>query len=414
MIRTQSGIMGNSESPFHLVPNSRTTDSLKTAIETLTAFAYERDSIFINIKDITGEKTPLWLTSGKEDLNRYWVKNSKNDSITLWVGNPSKHEIALILEEDVNVERLEKKMVDDIPFTTIAPDRNLAKIKPLKEIPIYWKYDFITSYSLNENYLSKYWAQGGESSLSSMLDVNTKSEYNNKETKIKWINTGRLRYGTTWTDDQGFRTTTDIFEINSQYNRVLREKIDFSSVLYFKSQVAKGYNYPNDSVVVSRFLNPGSFTVGMGMEYKPNKKTSINFSLLSYRNTFVLDTVTINQTAHGIEKDKRSRQEMGGQLLVKNSMTLLKDMEISNTVRLFSNYLEKPQNVDIDWEMSVEKQISWYFKIRLNLHLIYDDDILFPLYDKNDEPVLLPDGSPKKAPKAQFNQLLGLTLVFRI
>jgi len=247
-----------------------------------------------------------------------------------------------------------------------------------------------------------------------MLDINTKSEYNNKETKIKWVNTGRLRYGTTWTDDQGFRTTTDIFEINSQYNKVIREKIDFSSVLYFKSQVAKGFNYPNDSVVVSRFLNPGSFTIGAGMEYKPNKKTSINFSILSYRNTFVLDTATINQTVHGIEKNKRSRQEMGGQLLFKNSMTLLKDMEISNTVRLFSSYLDKPQNVDIDWEMSVEKQISWYFKIRLNLHLIYDDDILFPLKDNNDQPILLPDGSPKKAPKAQFNQLLGLTLVFRI
>lgn len=414
MIRSQKGFVGNIESPFHIVPSSRMADSLKTAIETLTTYSYERDSTLINIKDIAGKTTPMWLTTGKDDLFRYWVKNTKNDSITLWVGNPSKNEIALILEEDVNVERLEKKMVDDIPFTTISPDRNLAKLNPLKEIPIYWKYELISSYSLNENYLSKYWAQGGESSLSSMLDINTKSEYNNKETKIKWVNTGRLRYGTTWTDAQGFRTTTDIFEINSQYNKVLRDKIDFSSVLYFKSQVAKGYNYPNDSVVVSRFLNPGSFTIGLGMEYKPNKKTSINFSFLSYRNTFVLDTAAINQTVHGIEKNKRSRQEMGGQMLIKNNLTLLKDMEISNTVRLFSSYLDKPQNVDIDWEMSVEKQISWYFKIRLNLHLIYDDDILFPLKDDNDEPILLPDGSPKKAPQAQFNQLLGLTLVFRI
>jgi hypothetical protein len=89
-------------------------------------------------------------------------------------------------------------------------------------------------------------------------------------------------------------------------------------------------------------------------------------------------------------------------------------MEISNTVRLFSSYLDKPQNVDIDWEMSLEKQISWYFKIRLNLHLIYDDDILFPIKDENNEPILLPDGSPKKGPRTQFNQLLGLTLVFKI
>ncbi|MDD4385492.1 MAG: DUF3078 domain-containing protein [Bacteroidales bacterium] len=415
MIRTRKAFTVINESPFHIVPNSRMTDSLKTAIETLTAFTSSRDSILINVNDRQGNKKHLWLTSGKEDLHRYWVKNSKNDSITIWIGNPSKHNIVLSLEEDVNIERLEKRMVDDIPFTTARPDRQLAKLKPLKEIPVYWSYGIVGAYSLNENFFSNYWAQGGESSLTSMLDINAQAEYSNKESKLNWATTGRLRYGTTWTEDKGFRTSTDIVEVNSQYNKVLREKIDLSSIFYFKSQVAEGKNYSNDPpTVVSKFLNPGAITIGVGLEFKPNKKTSINFSPLSYRNTFVLDTATINQTVHGIDKGKRTKQEMGGQLLAKNSLTLFKDMEIKNTVRLFSSYLNKPQNVDVDWEMSVEKQISVYFKIRLNLHLIYDDDILFPIVNSKDEPVMLPSGFQKKAPRAQFNQLLGLTLVLKI
>jgi hypothetical protein len=407
-------LVADEQSPFYIVPNKRMPDSLRVAVKTLIDYSINRDSILLQINDIAGHKTPLWLTSGKEDIFRYWVKNSKNDSITVWIGNPSRRNLTLALEEDINVERLERKMVDDVPFTTLKPDRSLARVKPLKEIPIYWSKLLTSAFSLNQNYLSKYWAKGGESSFSSMLDVNARTEYNNREAKTKWLSTGRLRYGTTWTDDHGFRTNTDIIEMNSQVNKVIIDKLDFSSGLYFKTQAAKGYNYPNDSVTVSKFLNPGAFTLGIGLEYKPNKKTSINFSPLSYRNTFVLDTANINQKAHGIDFDKRVRNEMGGQLVVRNSITILKDLNITNSVRLFSNYLKKPQNVDVDWEMSLEKQISWYFRVKLNFHLVYDDDILFPILGDDDKPILLPDGSEKRAPRAQFNQFLGLTFSFRI
>jgi hypothetical protein len=89
-------------------------------------------------------------------------------------------------------------------------------------------------------------------------------------------------------------------------------------------------------------------------------------------------------------------------------------LNITNAIRLFSNYIDKPQNVDVDWEMNIDKQINWLFTIRLNLHLIYDDDIRFPVLDANNEPVLLPDGSPRKVAKTQFNQFLGLTLSLRL
>ncbi len=176
--------------------------------------------------------------------------------------------------------------------------------------------------------------------------------------------------------------------------------------------MAKGYNYPNDSVVVSKFLNPGTFTVGLGVEYKPFKNTSFNFSLLSYKNTFVLDTANIDQTLHGIASDKRIRQEMGGQILIKNKISILSDLEISNSIRLFSGYLNKPQNIDVDWEINFKQKINWYFTIILNLHMIYDDDIRFPALDEDDQPILNPDGSTKKIPLMQFKQFLGLSFLF--
>ena len=90
----------------------------------------------------------------------------------------------------------------------------------------------------------------------------------------------------------------------------------------------------------------------------------------------------------------------------------MEDMTMSNTLRLFSNFLNNPQNIDVDWEMIVDKKISWFLTIRLNLHLIYDDDTRFPVFDSNDQPVLLPDGSQKKSPRAQFQEFLGLSVLF--
>ena len=387
-------------------------DSLKRAVETLLSFTNRRDSILLYFSDIQGDKTPFWLTMGKDDLYRYWVKNNNNDSITLWMGNPSKRNISLTLEEDVNLKRMTKQPVEDIPIAVVKPDWSLAKVKPLEEIPVYWDYDFSSSFILNQTFLSN-WSKGGENSFSSLLDIEGTAEYTDTESKTKWTNSGRIKFGTIISEEQGFRTNTDMLELNSKYNKVIKDKIDFSSVFYFKTQLARGFNYPNDSVVVSKFLNPGTFTIGAGLEYKPFKKTTLNFSPLSYKNTFVTDTATIDQTLHGIGEEKKARQEMGGQLVIKNKLSLLEDLSITNSIRLFSNYLDKPQNVDVDWEMNIDKRINWYFRILLNLHLIYDDDVRFPVLGENDEPVKLPDGSVKKVPKTQFKQFLGLTFSFK-
>jgi len=94
-------------------------------------------------------------------------------------------------------------------------------------------------------------------------------------------------------------------------------------------------------------------------------------------------------------------------------VNILEDLNVSNSLRLFSAYLNNPENIDIDWEMNIEKSLGLYFSIKLNLHMIYDDDILFTVLDKNKEPVLLPNGSEKKSPKMQFKEFMGLTLSFK-
>jgi hypothetical protein len=358
-----------------------------------------------------GHLTPLWLTQGKEGASRFWVKNFSNDSITIWVGNPAPKEISLLLEEDVNIYRLRKEEVADLEEFVELPDRSLASVTMLNPEPIYWDRSISSVFSMNQTYLSN-WSKGGESSFSTMIDVLGEATYNNKEARTQWISTMRINFGTLSTKENGFRKNNDLFEINSKFNGNAWGKIGMSASFYMKNQLAKGYNYPNDSVVVSKFLNPATLTLGLGFEYKPFKNTTLNVAPLSYRNTFVLDTAHIDQTKQGIDKGKKSKQELGTQLVLISKMAPFKDLSVENRLRLFSSYLNNPQNVDVDWEVIMDQKINWFFTIRLNLHLVYDDDIRFPVLDSEGDPIILPDGSEYKVAKAQFKEFIGLSLQF--
>ena len=87
------------------------------------------------------------------------------------------------------------------------------------------------------------------------------------------------------------RKNVDLIETNSKLNHKAFGKFDFSGILLFKTQLAPGYNYNTDPATkVSKFLNPATLTLGFGLDYKPNKNTSINFSPFSYKGTFMTDT----------------------------------------------------------------------------------------------------------------------------
>ncbi len=406
-------MVANEDSPFYILPNEKMTDSLKFAVEELLHYTVERDSVQLLISDINGHKTPFWIGAGKQDLYRFWVKNYRNDSITIWMGNPARNNLSLYLEDEVNINRMTKKVIDDVPFTLAQAETSLAEIETLKKVPIFWEYDLATSFAFSQALLSKYWAKGGQSSISTLIDIKGEAKYNDTRKKQKWISSGRLKYGSIFSGDYGLRTNTDIFEINSQYNKVIQGKFDFSTVFYMKNQISKGYNYPNDSVAVSKFLNPGTFTIGIGVEYKPFKHTQINFSLLSYKNTFVLDTAVINQTHHGIQADRRTKQELGGQLVMKNKLTIMKGLEINNSLRMFASYSARPMNIDFDWEINLKKQFTWFFAVSANFHMIYDKDILFSITDDMDQPVLLPDGKQLKEPRLQFREFVGVSVAFK-
>jgi len=160
-------------------------------------------------------------------------------------------------------------------------------------------------------------------------------------------------------------------------------------------------------------MNPVILTLGIGLDYKPDKFTSINFSPLSYKATFVPDTSDIDQTKYGVAADRRSKHEPGASFMISNEFRPVKNIVITNRLQLFTNYINNPLNVDVDWEMILQANLNWFTDVRLNTHLIFDDDTKTLVFDKENNPVMGEGGVQKKTARIQFKELLGLSFVFR-
>jgi hypothetical protein len=400
--------------PFRYYRYPGQSDSIKAAVNVLLGYLESRDSTMIHFTGANGREYPLWLNSKSDMMVRYWLKNDLNDSVTVWIGSRARNTIGLYLENGVIFRRPTKQgNVSQARIDIKAQDNTrLVDVRKIITRTIYWKYRTEASFALNQGFVSN-WVKGGENSISTALDVTWYADYNNKPMLLSSNHFVRLKYGLIASGQDGIRKNIDLFETNSKLNHKAFGKFDFSAIMLFKTQVSKGYNYPNDTIPVSKFLNPAILTLGFGLDYKPDKFTSINFSPLSYKATFVRDTAVIDQTRYGIAANRRSKHEPGASFMITNEFRPVKTVTVTNRLQLFTNYINNPMNIDVDWEMILQANLNWFTDVRLNTHLIFDDDTKTLVFDRDKNPVLGSDGLQKKTARAQFKELLGFSFIFR-
>jgi hypothetical protein len=405
----------SSRQPFKIYRYPFKSDSIALAVKELMSQISKGDSTEINIRGASGAVIPVWLNSRSDRMERYWLRNDYGDSAIVWIGSTGRDTIGLFLEEGIMFRRPSKQTNIsnaqlNLRHVNSGTLQNVAKVY-IK--PRFWKYRTENNFLLNQTYLTN-WASGGQSSLSFALDAFGYGDYRNDKLKLTSTNFIRIKYGLVKPGREKIRKSVDQFEINTKLNHKAFGKFDFSGTLIFKTQLTGTYDYPNDSVYVSNFMNPANLTIGLGLDFKPNKKTSINFAPLSYRGTYLTDTVHYDRKKYGIPAGKHSLHEPGISLQVTNEFSPFKMITITNRLQLFTSYISKPSpNYVIDWEMIATSKLNWFTDVRLNTHLIYDDKILIPLVDKNGKPVLGLNGVQRKAKRTQFKELIGLSFVFR-
>lgn len=257
-----------------------------------------------------------------------------------------------------------------------------------------WNYGGISGINLNQVSLSN-WAAGGENAVGFDVLINYSADY--KKNKHLWQNRLEMAYGLNQTESDGSKKTNDKLYYSSTYGYEMTKSLYLSAMLNFNTQFAKGYDYKTDPrTYISRFMSPGYLTTGLGLTWNPKAWVTATFSAISWRGTFVDSKILSDEGAFGVEPGEHLFSEMGGNLKVEMKYEFLKNMTIYSRVDLFSNYLEKPQNVDVRWDVQLNMTVNKWFSANISTNMIYD----------NDTKIAQKDGS--KGPRLQFKESLGI------
>lgn len=232
------------------------------------------------------------------------------------------------------------------------------------------------------------WAAGGDPSVAADFQFNYSIDYK-KDARL-WQNRLELAYGLNRTESNGLRKTNDKIYFSSSYGHKVYDQLYVSALVKFNTQFANGYDYgvalPEGGYKqTSGFMAPAYFSGGLGVEWNPKSWLSVNASPATWKATVVNDEVL--RPIYGLDT-KPTRHEFGGNVKIEMKGTIWGDLSGYTRLNLFSNFLDQPQNVDVDWTMRLDLKINKWLSANVNFHAIYDDDIHIPQPDGSSYPCL--------------------------
>jgi hypothetical protein len=386
-------------------------DSISAVLGTLAEYADFIDSTKVTMYNLSGNSTEIGLKSSEERFARFWLKNVQNDSLSVLVKSVGKSGMFMLIDDGVTISRYKPKETKEFDFRSL--EKNISSLTAVGkgyEVETPWIIGGEGNVGFTQTYLQN-WKKGGQSAISSLIVMKGFANYRRADGLVKWDNSGEFRNG--WIRPGGkeeqLQKNDDKFEITSRFGVSAYKKWFYSGEFNFETQFFKGYQYPRaeDAKPISAFLAPSRMFFKVGMEYKPNKDFSLLLSPFTVKNVYVRDTVLIDQTKFGIDADKKSFWEPGlnADLFYRRSIT--KDITFETKYKMFLNYKEPFQKFDINWENLFVMKLNEYVNMRLLVHFIYDDDVLFPIYDDNEVKI-------GEEPKLQVKEFFSIGFAYKI
>ncbi len=247
---------------------------------------------------------------------------------------------------------------------------------------------------------------------------------NYSKERVSWdnkasLNLGIVRLGSGLVavggDKKPLQKSIDELRFNSKFGYKTSEtsKFSYAADFSFLSQLLGAYSdeaganqnllsEPDvNGTLLSQLFAPAHITLSVGIDYKPTEKLSIYYSPIAYKNIIVLnddiasreavdaDGVGLGASVHGNEWNsttdyKKSFNQFGSLLRMSYADKLWNDrITWTSGLALYSNYLNKPQNIDVDWNNEFAVTIFKGIQVSLLTNVFYDHDVFVQLTDRN-------------------------------
>ena len=249
-----------------------------------------------------------------------------------------------------------------------------AAEKALDTTNLGWKRFGNITFLFSQSAFNNDWLGGGTSNMAGNLGVNY--DFNHNTRTSVWDNKIIFAYGVTKIDGQEKTKSDDRIEFTSLYGKKAGQGYwYYSGFLNFKTQMDSGFDAVSNAKL-SHFLSPAYLQFGPGMLWKKSNNLKVNIAPATSRLIFVDGQFTQLGSSFGVEQGKTSRFEFGAALNAYYKVNLMENISVENILNLYSNYLDKPQNVDVDYQMNLVMKINKYMSANLALQAIYDDNAI--------------------------------------
>jgi len=293
-----------------------------------------------------------------------------------------------------------------------------------------WKRSGLLSLTFNQASFSN-WTAGGENSIAFTAVGKYFADYTRGNFSIN--NSINLKYGVLKLEsDDNPRKSEDLIELISQFNQKFSKNWSATGQINFTSQFANGYNYPDDSTVISKFLSPAYLNVAPGLLYKPVDFFSILISPATMRGVIVTDQALADVGAYGVNPAEYEEQVNNGDTTrVKISdgenfklklgafaefyfkKDIKTDLSLESRLSLFYNYLEDnnipdgTMPLDMNWQTFINFKINDWLSSNLFVHMAYMPGDVFI-----DREVMTGEEEPLPNDKLQILQTFGIGLAY--
>ena len=254
------------------------------------------------------------------------------------------------------------------------------------DIPEKWKNSGNALFLVNQSSFSN-WTSGGQSSISGTLKIDY--NFNYSDNGWDWDTKVISNFGLNKISGSDFlKKTDDRIEINSvlgkKFNNDIIGRWSYSSFFNFQTQFAKGYRFGRDAngnpnrTEKSRFFSPATVQLGVGMYWKKSKDLWVNVAPMTGKlilvNRRFTENLNENQTYFGVKKGGNSRFELGASVRSYYKSEIFENVTMENRLSLYSDYLDRPQNIDFDCTFNFIMKVNQYVSTNLIFQFVYDDN----------------------------------------
>ena len=264
------------------------------------------------------------------------------------------------------------------------------------------------SMNLSQSYFAN-WSQGGINNLTTIGKYTMSANF--EKNKHSWNNWLDLGLGYSLFLDAEPLKTEDKIEYITTYNYKFHKNWYLTVLGKFATQFAKGYDYEVDSTnYISNFMAPAYSDIGVGITYEPvdwflvylSPVTAawiiVNDQKLADEGSFGLTPAVYDTNGVLISHAGKVKSMFGAKMMIVLKKEIVKNISVGTKLELFSDYLDNPQNIDVNWQALISLKVKDWLSVDLQTTLLYDDDVMITDKDGN------------VGPRTQFREFLMISI----